>query len=174
MSNVKCVKSSNFGSGLRDDMLQFQLDNEVAASLIATSIGDKLNVQLLSKTGGAIGKPILLNMGDDSIESASLNDKTIVIKCVSGRRITCDVSGIFSEISGVKSELDIKKQDKLIAGQNITIAEDGKTISVTDLPALPKKEYSCRYMLVADYDATTNKWTYAWRECPNVAYYKEK
>ena len=63
---------------------------------------------------------------------SSLNDKIGNI----GQLTTTDKTNLVAAINEVKQTAD-DKQDKLIAGENITIAADGKTISATGGGTVP-------------------------------------
>ncbi len=167
--NNSIIASNDFGNNLRDDVLKFQLEHDVAANLHIDSTDNSVTVTLVNKLGKEIGTPQTFNLksSQGAITDVILDEfaQSLIVVFEHGDPITCNVSSLYETLN----DLAINKQDKLESGVNIkTINNEDITgpgnINITGEPGLSAYEIAKLH----GYTGTEEEWLLSLRASASV------
>ena len=128
--NNSTAALNDFGNNLRDDVLKFQLEHNVAANLSIDQSATSITLTLVNQAGQAIGVPQTFSLvsSQGAIIEAYLdeNAKAIVIVFDQGEPVYCDISAIYELLNNLVNN----KQDKLTVGYALSLDKETNKLSV--------------------------------------------
>ena len=114
-SNFNSYNISEFGNVARDNVLSFQLQNDVAATLTAKVEGDTVLLRLYAKNGTLLSESSFLAGAGQGMGliSVTLNEelKALDFLLADNSHIYCSLVSLYNAVQG--------KQNKLVSGRNI-------------------------------------------------------
>lgn len=110
---------TDFGNTARDNVLKFELENEVCSKLTVAQTGNTIKLTILSKTDNVLGEGEFELLAGTEITNIRLDSyqKRLVIEKSTGPDMYCDLSALYEDIEAAKLT-------SANAGNNIEIVTD--------------------------------------------------